>query len=654
MARKTSKTPSRIWKLGLPFGPADEDWKAVSDQMWYGHQYRNKMVEIDRERLQQFRAAEMTVDLLKSIEERYEDSAEELAEARRLLKEDKSKKRTRNVESSVHGSIKALEKLSRKASIDLKLVKGYLRLVHLLVQTKRKEEKNRQGNPKNLALHNIPVTDVVTTQDFKNVAKEIVDKLLKKKLIKFKREAPTWSELKKLALEVTKQDLVSSNKIKAARKATKAYWGTYLRAEDAVKAAKLSGQDPQFKPWRGDGEIAIQLQGGLTKEELLSGKDTRLQIDPVSEAAWWDTSRGERRRQQQTFVKMRIGSKGRAPIWAKFKLQFHREIPDDAVIKWAWIQRERTGTTERWHLYLNFESKSFSVSFRGTNKRCAIDVGWRKKDNNDLRIGYLIGSDGRDEEISLPAQLRERKRRGESLQSLIDQEFDEIRDKLVDWKKSHRKKLPEWFVEETDSLHLWKSPNRLMGLVWKWGERPGDPKRKIEAHNNRFKGDHHIFPLLEVWRKQYRHLYDWRRNQERKMLAHRKEQYRLIAREIVETYDTVIIENFDLRPMARLDKPEDEVSLEPVQRSQRFEASLSEFKDALKLMATNVGSVVFERESAYTTIQCFSCEEWCDWDAEKYLNHTCEHCGSPWDQDANAGRNLLFGKVKPRTRKKAA
>jgi hypothetical protein len=345
-------------------------------------------------------------------------------------------------------------------------------------------------------------------------------------------------------------------------------------------------------------------------------------------------------------------------------------------------------------LYLNFESMSFAVPFRGTSKRCAIDVGWRKHSNNDLRIGYIVGSDARDEEIFLPAELRQRKKKYEGLQSLIDQEFDEARDALVRWKKAHKGKMSPWFIESTKNLHLWKSPNRLSKVVWQWMKRNPEARRKklnreqtrrlkekskpsstkgkyvhdttkeyVKHHHppaqdgNRFKGDRHIVRRMEAWRRKYRELYNWCRHQEKKVLACRKEMYRLIAKEIAETYDTIIIENFDLRPMAERDKVEDKVSLEPIQRSQRFEASLSEFKDALKLMALNSGSVVVGRDSEYTTVQCFSCDTWCKWDAEKYLYHTCEHCGVHWDQDANASRNLLFSKVKkgrPPKKRKAA
>ena len=665
MARKTSKVPSRIWKFGLPFGPEQPDRKAVSEQMSDRHRYHNKLIEIETERLERFRAAELKLKVIQRLSDLYDADDTALTEARRVLKENKSKDRTRKVDPIVHVNITDLKKQAKKSSASLKKAKSRIRLVLKLISKKRKAEQERldavekaaakaEGRkPRGkVARHDIPVLDVMTDQDFKIIAKEITAKLIKDKLITSAKEAPSWSRLKQWALVVDGIDIDAMTKHKVERAATPTYWPTYLRVEEAMAGAKRSGMDPQFKPWRGDGEIAVQFQKGLTKSELFSCQDTRLQIDPVPDRAWWEESRGERRRQQRTMIRMRIGSENRKPIWASFKLQIHRELPDDAVIKWAWIDRERIGIRDRWHLLLNFESKTFVKPQRETGKRCAIDVGWRKHDNDDLRIGYLVSSDGHEEEIRLPAYLRDRKRKGEELQSLIDQGFNIERVRLVAWIKSHRKKLPEWFLKETKSLHAWKSPNRLMRVVWRWGDRPANDDR--EGFNNRFAGDTHIFPFMEAWRKQYRHLYGWRRNQEKKMLACRKEQYRLIARKIALTYDTVIIENFDLRKIAQHDNPEDQVSQEAAQRSQRFAASLSEFRAALALMASNVGSKIVERDAAHTTVQCFSCEEWCSWDAARYLRHTCEHCGAHWDQDANASRNLLFDKVGKKKRTNGA
>lgn len=66
MKRKTSTVPSRIWKFGLPFGPAKEDEARVDEQIRLSHKYKNKLLEIELRRREKYRAARRA--LLPNIE----------------------------------------------------------------------------------------------------------------------------------------------------------------------------------------------------------------------------------------------------------------------------------------------------------------------------------------------------------------------------------------------------------------------------------------------------------------------------------------------------------------------------------------------------------------------------------------------------------
>jgi len=53
-------------------------------------------------------------------------------------------------------------------------------------------------------------------------------------------------------------------------------WGSYLLVEAAVDSAKQHPEEPRFRRWDGTGRVGVQLQGGLSVDDVLAGIDTRL------------------------------------------------------------------------------------------------------------------------------------------------------------------------------------------------------------------------------------------------------------------------------------------------------------------------------------------------------------------------------------------
>jgi hypothetical protein len=420
--------------------------------------------------------------------------------------------------------------------------------------------------------------------------------------------------------------------IRAARAVCDVYWGTYVRVEKAMEQVRSKkGTDPEFKRYVGKGSIGVQIQGGMRVEELFSGRDTRLRIDPVPADTYLRT-RAYRRLNSRTKVYMRIGSDQRKPVWATFPLVLHRPLPSDADIKWAWVQRRKIGLRWRWELCIQFESSIYSVPQRASHTMCAIDIGWRKMDDDlTLRVGYIVGSDGHREELILPGEIYRSLKHCDHLRSIQDRLYDEIRAQLQKWLKA-QPDVPEWLKNATEYLPLWKSAKRMRWLLGDWRAA-------------RFPGDEEIVSEIEKWRHKWRHLYGWECNQRSRTYGRRKEYYRLLARRLAKRYGTIVIEIFDLAKMAKLE-PVEETTQEKPQRRQRTVVGLYEFREALTLAAGKLGSAIVHRPSEYTTVTCHDCGGLCDWDAGKYLVHACEHCGATWDQDANAARNLLFGMPK--------
>src|SRR5690606_29855257 len=117
----------------------------------------------------------------------------------------------------------------------------------------------------------------------------------------------------------------SRARIKEERARCGAYWGTYLHAEAAADQGRKSKTPPRFARWTGEGRIGVQIQGGIDIDELTT--DTQLQIREHEDP------RTGRRAGARKLLRMRVGSEGRAPIWAEWPMIMHRALPDGARIK---------------------------------------------------------------------------------------------------------------------------------------------------------------------------------------------------------------------------------------------------------------------------------------------------------------------------------
>ncbi len=578
MKRKTSTIPTKIYKYGLPFGPDKECAQLVHDSIWLSHRYYNELVVLEKTRREEYRA-----------------EREKVAPGFKALKD-------------------KIGKLDKK-----------------LKDVRKRIKKERQGTRTRK-----------TDPELRAKAKELVEQLRGPKMafeaakIKIEKSKRFASKVKKLNEQANKDE-------KTARAACGVYWGTYIRIEKAIESAKKSRTDPDFHRWNDKGSIGVQIQKGMSVDALFSCEDTRLRIEPVP-ADTWTGSRAKRRRQSRTRVHIRMGSQGkrREPLWASFNLILHRPLPDDGVIKNAWVQKRRIGLRLRWELCITLESRTFVVPSVDIGRTCGIDVGWRKMDEaGTLRVAYVVGSDGYHEEILTPSNIWSALDYANDLRSLQDHAFDEAKERLMAWMKGKRRRLPKWLKEKTSHLHMWRSSRRMAKLVWKWKK-------------SRFSGDEEIMEMLLAWRRRYRHLYGWECNQRSKAEGRRNEHYRVIAHRLAQRYGTFVLEDFDLRKMSRSPEVEDEDEMSKGLRRQKSVAAVSEFRAALKLAASNAGASIIPRPSPYTTMMCHACGKICYWNAEKHLCHTCEHCGVRWDQDANAGTNLLAAAEDPEQQQAAS
>lgn len=429
---------------------------------------------------------------------------------------------------------------------------------------------------------------------------------------------------------------------KSARAACGVYWGTYLLIEGAMDASRkmplYDGEqpnDPRFVPWsraNERGSVGVQLQQGLAAPELF-GDGTLVRVVEPDARAWWSDSRAERRRLARTTLTLRVGSTPTGkPIWASWPMVMHRPLPDGAIIKRVVVNKTRCASRDAWtvNFTISLPSGASPRNKLGTGK-VGIDIGWRLIDGG-LRVAVGVDDQGEVIELRLTAHELNGLRVADSLRSTRDSNLNEMKAKLKAWSTTGQ--APEWFRTTTKTLTLWRSPGRFSALARRW-------------RSERFDGDEEGYTILESWRYHDDHLWRWECFQRRKSLRRRREIYRVFAARLAERYDTVLMEAFDLRRMARKlelgDGREDE-NENKTARWQRYVAGLSELRNSVLHAFSRRGGKVVTTPSQCTTTICHECQHDEPFDAAVELVRECPGCGATWDQDINAADNILNGR----------
>lgn len=383
------------------------------------------------------------------------------------------------------------------------------------------------------------------------------------------------------------------------------YWGTYLHVEQSM-ARTRSGPPPRFHRWRGDGHLAVQIQGGVGTDEV-DETDTRLRIIDAPERST--------PRRRRVYVWLRVQSDGRDPVWAVLLVTMHRPLPTGRI-KWVHLIRTRVGYTDHWEVQFVVSREGGVIRRPVGDGAVALDLGWRLTPAG-LRVGYWY--DGAEEgELSIPACELGRWQKSDDLRAIRDKHFDAIRARVAAARDAGH--LPEWTWELLRNVGQWRSTGRLARLVWQWGERTADMEREETLR---------LFAELETWRRKDRHLLEWEAHGRLKAVRWRNDLMRRWVAEFRQRYDTVIVEGANWQRIQR--KGEDAARGRQYMRI----AAVGQMRTYLE----ESGLTVLRVPAENTTRTCPVHGIVEEWDAAAELSHTWA-CGCTWDQDAAAARNL--------------
>lgn len=542
----------RVYRYGLT--PPTHNAELVRAQMRAGHDYRNTLTEIERGRRAAMREAMSSYADVAELERAVSAVEMDLERAIRVVSKERAKTRSRSETAEQRQAVAA-------------------------ARAAKKEAVGR----------------------------------LRERRMQLREDA-------ELKARIDRIDELANELKRSARAATDAYWGTYLLAEDAVsKAAKAplydgaEPNDPRFRRWDGTGSIGVQIQHGMTRAELLSCEDTRMQIA--------ESPRG--RHDVYRVLRVRVGSDGRAPVWAEWGLKMHRPIPDDGRIKNASVVLRRVATREEWYVTITVdEAEREPTCGHGA---VAMNLGWRKM-GDECRVAMCVDESGAVRELRLPSVIATGIARADEIRGTRDTEFARALASLLAWIDSSET-IPACLAKARETLPQWKSEARLASLVRRW-------------RDERVDGDGAAFDAAEAWRKQDVHLWQWEAEQRRRSELHRREVYRCWAAEMAQTYSTIVLDDVDLSELAKR-APKEAAAANETARHMRVLVAPSELRGALENAFLGRGGHVVQLSSKDITHTCAICGLVESWDAAPMVHHACGGCGAIWDQDENAARVLL-------------
>lgn len=593
--------------------PRPEFYAAIHEQSWKANQYRNKLMELYLGKIRRYR------------ELRFE-SFPELREL--FVKCDELKKRLEAERLELSKVLRA-ERDGHPKTQEVKAIRSELKAARDALSSALKAQEKQALAPANA--------------EFKRRFGELSDKsphgkAKGRKAILAQMFVEDWPEFWK---EVQKLDAQYLEACKLARKDCGLAVGTYLAVEDAhSRAVSDSDTDPSFKKFRGDGKLGHQCNKGKLTPKMV-------QFSPYPDERAFDKN-------WQT-VRFNIGKVSK-PIWIEGRCNTAR-LRQDVPIKWVYLQVRREGLYYRYELQFTLDTEREHVHGTGT---CAVNVGWRRLDNGNVRVGYCVDDSNNAFEIVIPSRVIEKERRCSHIEGVTKRLFLQTRDYLS---KELRKSFPckpEWLDDQIQHMHLWHAHGRLARVSQMWysqgyadhieqlwqlwkSERLEcldlfeDPEDAVLWAT--LKGS--PVPLLfalEMWRRKDAHLVNGALRGKIKAQRVRREIYRVAASQLAKKYATVIVGPYKLDKLIKKPEIEDDrrTAHDENASSLRQIASPGLLRDIL-IGHKNAEEGIIED----ITVEHFGCGGKTKSDPKKQIHCECSACGQTYDQDRNAAQHLL-------------
>jgi len=339
-------------------------------------------------------------------------------------------------------------------------------------------------------------------------------------------------------------------------------WGTRLRiaaAADAARREPLYGDDghsplvPHFHRWDGSGTCVVQLQHGLPVSDLLRGGDTRAAIErgvDMRAPTRAGTIMSRKGGLTDAVLSLRIGSDGRAPVWARWPITTtHRALPNEGRVTWIAATCNRAG---QWSCEITVTGITDRSDVASSERRgaIAVEVCWSDRGSDGICAATWLDSDGKRGSVIVPPRVVGALRKAHDIRSLRDLSIGDqhavdgrllragIRTTLGRSLQATSDPLPPWLARARDTVAYWKSPGAFRALAQRWRRERCDAAREA-------------YDLLQEWELRDAHLLNYEAGARRGGLKTRDQLYHTMALDWSGRYDQVIVDNRNLSREAR-------------------------------------------------------------------------------------------------------
>jgi hypothetical protein len=433
--------------------------------------------------------------------------------------------------------------------------------------------------------------------------------------------------------------------VKQAVKEADLWWAhseLMTNAFDVARSRALkSNAELRFHRFDGRGRIGVRFSPGI----LLSAPPATEMLK-VREATEEEMQRAHfkiGRKKRTVAMDMRIGkpdNTGAIPK-ATFIVTVHdgMPLPMDTPLKTAVVKREMNDEWAKYSIVLMFVDPQATPQDKPLQTKAAgVDFGWRMvhdrewEDKTGLRVATIASSDGRKQHINIPPDMIARFERADRLRSDLSLSANGF------WERTS----PLFTEEALSKLAEDEWLNVLVGKARRARmPYPSLMRAIVKAH-----GENPILGTQADAEMQH-----WAREAKKLSLAasfvrtravdRRQHYYRNVAAKMVFCYGLIAVKNTDLKSLAKLvDADGEENPLHEKARANRFIASPSELRNAIKQAAMREGLEVVEIDPQHTTTTCASCGHVHDGPIRD-LTFVCDGCGAVHDQDENSAELCL-------------
>lgn len=415
--------------------------------------------------------------------------------------------------------------------------------------------------------------------------------------------------------------------VKKARNAAGLWWGNYNAVcgdyETARSRAMKDGTELKFHRFTGEGRFTVQVIGGATVNEIFAGaKQVAIDLTPQPVPGKNGAPRPGKKRPRLAIT---IYTAERKPRVLTFPLIYDRPLPADARVQEVTVTRRRLGTKWRHEAVFLLRTSDAAPPVHASERRCAVNLGFRKS--------------------------------GDALRIMTIMDDSEIR---------HHDLSENWLLAMDDIDAIRSARDKLLNEICaslreKWGLRPQPAPEFCERlegliHSDK-RGAASLAAVVLAWRNEHKEWWPeileqaeaWRRFDKRQLEieankrdhlhASRREQYRLLARSLAQTYGEIRLGKMELRRLAETESRDgEENELHKLARKNRTRAALYSLQQEILWQAKKSGAGVKFISGPFTST-CNACAGRSAVGAP--LVHRCEHCGASWDQDDNAVKNIF-------------